>query len=128
MSSKNTSSTIARLLVQLAHLGIAVVAKDNRISLKPASRLSPDYLSYISLCKPELMVLLQDPRRRWRAQAQELIRNAPANDHEDMLDLFDEREAIACVDGELDDHHAGQVAYRALLKNLRQYSNPITPS
>ena len=119
MSSKNTS-TIAKLLVQLAQLGVDVVPKDGRISLKPASRLSADYLSFISACKPELMALLLDLRRRWRAQAQALIADVPTEDREDLLDMFDEREAIASVHGELDDHCAGQVAYKTLLAQLQE--------
>ena len=119
MSISNTSATV-RLLVQLAHLGVGVVAKDDRISLKPASRLSAEHLSFVSACKPELMVLLQEPRRRWRAQAQELIKNLSAEDRDDLLDMFDEREGIASVHGELDDHSAGQVAYKALLSHIRR--------
>ena len=59
-----TTSTIAELLIELAYIGVEVSAKDDRISLIPASRLSVDCLSFISACKPELMVLLQNPRQR----------------------------------------------------------------
>ena len=118
MSIKNTSAT-AGLLVQLTHLGVAVAIKDDRISLKPASQLSAEHLSFVSTCKPELMSLLQEPRRRWQAQAEALIENTPAETREDLLELFSEREAIASVHGELDDHLAGQVAYKSLLARIQ---------
>ena len=115
-----TTSTITKLLVQLAQLGVDVVPKDGRISLKPASRLSSDYLNSISACKPDLMALLLNPRLRWRAQAQALIADVPTEDRGDLLDMFGEREAIAAVHGELDDHSAGQLAYKSLLTHLQE--------
>ena len=114
-----TTSTIAELLIELAYIGVEVSAKDDRISLIPASRLSADCLSFISACKPELMALLQDPRQRWQDQARELLKNLPAEDREYLLEAFIEREAIAAVHGELDDHLAGQVAYKFLLAHIQ---------
>ena len=115
-----TTSTIAELLIELAYIGVEVSAKDDRISLTPASRLSAEHLSFVSTCKPELMQLLLHPRRRWQAQAEALITDAATEDREDLLDMFDEREAIASVHGELDDHSAGQVAYKSVLAKLQE--------
>lgn len=115
-----TTSVATELLVELAHIGVEASVKGERISLQPASRLSAEHFSFLCTCKAELMELLENPRLRWRSQAEALVVNVPAHDREDLLDMFDEREAIASVDGELDDHHAGQVAYKALLTHLRE--------
>jgi hypothetical protein len=109
-------STAPDLLVKLDRLGVHVALKGDRISLQPASLIPPDLLVVIRECKTDVAALLTEPRRRWRAQAQALLApvTAPAL-CEDLLHLFDEREAIASVDGNLNDDLAGELAYRELV-------------
>ena len=113
--------TAVGVLVNLGRLEVRVAAKGDRISLRPASRVTPDLLETVRDHKHELLVVLAEPRRRWREQAVALLRmlSDPAL-HEDLLHLFDEREAIASVDGGLGDHHAGLLAYRTLLNHTRE--------
>jgi len=63
---------------------------------------------------------LVDPIPRWREQAEALVAGHPDEDREDLLHLFEEREAIASVDGGQDDYRAGRLAYEALNHRLRE--------
>jgi hypothetical protein len=112
-------STTADLLVELDRLGVRATLKGGRISLQPAGLIPPDLLVVARERKTDLAALLTEPRRRWRAQAQALL--APVTDlalREDLLYLFDEREAIASVDGHLSDDLAGELAYRELVPKV----------
>jgi len=110
-----TAQTAIDLLVELDRLGVSVTLKGGRISLQPASRVPGDLLAVVRERKADLLALLADPRRRWREQAAALVSAVADQAHrEDLQHLFDEREAIASVDGGLDDDHAGQLAYQEL--------------
>jgi len=112
-------STAPDLLVELDRLGVRAALKDGRISLRPAGLIPSGLLVAIRERKTELATLLSEPRRRWRAQARALLApvTAPAV-REDLLYLFDEREAIASVDGRLSDDLAGELAYRELVPRV----------
>jgi len=115
-----TVTTATAILVELDRLGIRASIRANRISLRPASRIPAELLEEVCGAAAELMALLENPRRRWREQAEALIAGRTDEDREDLLHLFDEREAIASADGGLDDHHAGQLAYDTLRSHLRE--------
>jgi hypothetical protein len=114
-----TAPAAADLLVELDRLGICATLRGDRISLQPASLLPPGLLAAARDRKSDLSGLLADPRRRWREQAEALVAGYVGEDREDLLHLFDEREAIASIDGGLDDHHAGQMAYETLRSHLQ---------
>ena len=122
-------STVPDLLVELDRLGVRATLKGGRISLQPASLIPPDLLVVIRERKTDLTALLAEPRRRWRAQAQELLApvTAPAI-REDLLYLFDEREAIASVDGRLNDDLTGELAYRELVPRVVAFLEKNHPS
>ena len=111
--------TASDLLVELDRLGVRSALKGGRISLQPASLIPPDLLVVARERKTDVAALLAEPRRRWHAQAQALLASvtAPAI-REDLLYLFDEREAIASVDGHLNDDLAGELAYRELMPKV----------
>jgi len=115
-----TVTTATELLVELDHLGVQSSIKANQISLRPASLIPAELLEEVCGSAAELMALLENPRRRWREQAEALIAGRPDGDRQDLLHLFDEREAIASIDGWQDDHHAGQLAYESLKNHLRE--------
>ena len=102
------------LLVELDRLGIQAGIKAGRIRLHPARRIPSELLERVCGSAADVMAQIENPRRRWRRQAQALIAGRPAQDREDLLHLFDEREAIVSVDAELDDQQAGQTAYATL--------------
>lgn len=64
----------------------------------------------------------ETPRLCWRRQAQALIGPRSDEEREDLLHLFDEREAIASIDGGQDEDHAGRLAYDTLKNHLREES------
>ena len=113
-----TTSSIAALLVELAHIGVEASVKGDRISLHPASRMSPELLACLCTRKAELMQLLLNRRLRWRSQAETLIADVAADDPEDLLYTFAEREALAAIDGGLDDETAGRLAYQQVVSEL----------
>ena len=115
-----TATTATPLLVELDRLGVQSSIKANQISLRPASLIPAELLEEVCGSAAELMALLENPRRRWREQAEALIAGRPDGDRQDLLHLFDEREAIASIDGWQDDHHAGQLAYESLKNHLRE--------
>jgi hypothetical protein len=124
-----TVSTASDLLVELDRLGVRAALKGGRISLQPASLLPPDLLVVIRERKTDVAALLAEPHRRWRAQAQALL--APVTDsalREDLLYLFDEREAIASVDGRLSDDRAGELAYRELVPKVVAFLGKNIPA
>ena len=114
-----TSLAPAELLVELHRLGVRAAIKCDALSLRPATRVSPSLLEAVRVSKAEIMALLADPRRRWRVQAEAVIGKVEGRDlRQDLLDVFDEREAIASVDGGMGDDAAGQLAYETLLQEL----------
>ena len=115
-----TATAATELLVELDRLGIRSSIKADQISLRPASMIPGELLEEVCGSAAELMVLLKNPRRRWREQAEALIVGYPDKDHENLLHVFDEREAIASIDGGQDDHHGGQLAYETLCNHLRE--------
>ena len=115
-----TATTATALLVELDRLGVRSSIKANQISLRPASLIPTELLEEVCGSAAELMALIENPRRRWREQAEALIAGRPDEDREGLLHLFDEREAIASIDGGLDDHQAGQLAYETLKNHLRE--------
>jgi len=110
-----TAPRASDLLVELDRLGVTVTLKGGRISLQPASRVTPDVLAAVRACRADLVTLLSDPRRRWKEQAEALLTTLddPAL-REDLRHIFDEREAIASVDGGLGDDEAGRLAYEQI--------------
>ena len=115
-----TIPAAAELLVKLGRLDVRVAIEAGRVRLHPASRIPRELLEDLCAHKGELLAMLSDPRQRWRSQADVLVADVPADDREDLLHLFDEREAIASVDGGLDDHDAGRLAYDTLCDHLRE--------
>ncbi len=114
-----TTPSAADLLVELDRLGVSVTLKEGRISLQPASRVPSDMLAAVRNHKGNLVTLLADPRRRWRLQAESVLANVVDPDlHECLQHLFDEREAIAVVDGKLCENEAGRLAYEQVLSEL----------
>lgn len=109
----------ADLLVELHCLGVQAAIVGDGLSLRPASRIPQALLEAARAAKPDLMGLLTDPRRRWRVQAEALVGAVTDDDlRHDLLETFDEREAIASVDGGLDDEAAGRLAYEVVLQEL----------
>ena len=114
-----TTPSAADILVELHHRGIQVSIRAEHFGLRPVGK-TPDWLKVIMRqLRAELMALLTDPRRRWREQAEALIAERKHEECEDLLHLFAEREAIASVDGGMDDHKAGQLAYETLHNDLQ---------
>jgi len=117
-----TTQTIlspASLLAELHRLGIRAEARGDNLSLRPASCIPPALLDNIRGAKVEILSLLADPRYRWRTQAEVIFDQIEDVDlRQDLVDVFEEREAIASVDGHLDDDAAGQTAYEHLVTEL----------
>jgi hypothetical protein len=112
--------TPAEVLLDLDARGIVIDMASDRLRLRPTPLLSREVIDQAQACRLGLMSLLADPRRRWREQAATLIAAYPREPQEDLLHVFDEREAIASMDGCLDDHEAGQLAYDTLCNHLRE--------
>ena len=113
--SAATAPTAVDLLVELDRLGVNVTLKGDWISLKPTSRIPDDLATILREQRADLAALLTDPRRRWKQQAVAILITVDDPDlREGLGHVFDEREAIASVDGGLDDDRAGQLAYREL--------------
>ena len=115
------TKTAADLLVELDRLGVQAMLKGERISLQPASSVPAELIAQVRDLKPELAALLAAPRRRWREQTVALL--AAVTDEEvrgDLQAFFDEREAVASVDGGQDDDHAGRLAYEAIGARLEE--------
>ena len=53
-----------------------------------------------------------------RVRAEDLVKGRP--DADELMYIFDEREAIASFDGGLDDQAAAQMAYEAFLRELAE--------
>ena len=112
--------SVADVLIELHRRGIEVSIRGDRFGLRPVGK-APNWLkATMRQLRTELMTLLADPRRRWRQQADVLIAGRASEQHEDLVHVFDEREAIASVDGGLNDHDAGQRAYETLCNHLRE--------
>ena len=110
-----TSLAPVEILIELHRLGVRVAAKDNTLSFRPASRAPPPLLEEVRASKAEILALLATPRRRWILQAEATIKKINDQDlRQDLRDVFDEREAIASIDGSLDDDAAGLLAYTSL--------------
>jgi hypothetical protein len=115
------TKTAADLLVELDRLGIQATLKGERIGLQPASRLPADMLARVRDLKPELTALLTEPRRRWQEQTLTLLATVAGEEvREDLQHAFQEREAVGSVDGGLDDHQAGRLAYETLIAHLKE--------
>jgi hypothetical protein len=110
-----TTPTAAALLVELHQRGIEISIRGDRFGLRPKGK-APGWLKGVMRqLRAELMDLLSDPRRRWKEQAEALLTTVDDTDlREDLRHVFDEREAIASVDGGLGDDEAGRLAYRQL--------------
>jgi len=117
-----TAPNVTAILVDLDRLGVQASTRAGQISLRPASRVPAELLEDVCDLAAEMMTLLADPRCRWRQQAEALIVGHPDDDREDLLHLFDEREAIASIDGNLDDDDAGRLAYGELASRLAMES------
>jgi len=115
-----TAMTPAELLVELERLGVTVTLRGERLSLRPASIVPANLLATARELKPDLIGLLADPRTRWRSQAEAVLADLDDQRRPGLLELFAEREAIASVDGGLDDDTAGRLAYHWLLTRLGQ--------
>jgi hypothetical protein len=115
-----TTPSAAEILVELDLRGIQVAVRGDRFSLRPKGA-APEWLKTVMRqLRAELASLLADPRRRWREQAEALVALHPDEDREDVLHFFHEREAIAALDGGLNDHDAGCLAYQALRAALKE--------
>ena len=115
-----TVMTAPALLVELDSLGGQASIKAGQISLRPASQLTDELLERARGAATDLMLLLADPRCRWREQAVVLVAGRPDGDHEELLHVFDEREAIASFDGGQEADRAGELAYETLKDHLRE--------
>jgi hypothetical protein len=115
-----TTPSAADILVELDRRGIQVSVRGDYFGLRPKGA-APDWLKGV-MCqlRAELAALLADPRRRWREQAEVLVAMHPDEDREDLLHVFDEREAIAALDGGLSDQDAGDLAYQTLRAWMRE--------
>lgn len=116
----DTTFNAASVLFELDRHGIKIAVKGDRLSLQPGSKVPAWLMEIIRQRKAGLLTIVADPRRRWRSQAEALIASRSADDHEDLLHVFDEREAIASVDGGLDDDYAGQLAYITLKNHIQE--------
>jgi hypothetical protein len=123
-----TMMSPAELLVELDRLGVVAALRGDRISLRPASVVPANLLGAVREQKPRLMELLVDPDARWRSQAEALLsRLADAEPRGELLEAFDERRAIAAVDGGLDEDRAGRLAYRELVTRLDTTPSDVGP-
>jgi len=116
-----TTPSAADVLVELHQRGIEITIRGEQFGLRPKGK-APDWLKAVMRqVRAELTALLADPRRRWQEQVRVLLSTVdnPAV-CEDLIHLFEEREAIASVDGGQDDHHAGQLAYETLIAHLKE--------
>ena len=110
-----TTPTVADILVELHRRGVEISVRGDRFGLRPKGK-APDRLKgIIRQLRVELTDLLSDPRRRWKEQAEALLTTVddPAL-REDLRHVFDEREAIASMDGDLGDDEAGRLAYEQI--------------
>jgi hypothetical protein len=115
-----TTPSAADILVELDLRGIQVSVRGDYFGLRPKGK-APDWLKEVMRqIRAELAELLADPRRRWREQAEALVAMHPDEDREDLLHLFDEREAIAALDGGLSDQDAGRLAYQTLQAGMKE--------
>jgi len=114
-----TTPSAADVLMELHRRGIEISIRGDRFSLRPRGE-TPEWLKgVIRQLRVELLGLLSHPRRRWKEQAEALLMTVDdLSLREDIRHLFDEREAIASVDGGLDDDRAGRLAYRELEDRL----------
>jgi predicted transcriptional regulator len=110
-----TVPTAADVLVELHQRGVEVYIRGDRFGLRPKGK-APDWLKDVmGQLRAELTDFLSDPRRRWKEQAEASLTTVNDPDlREDLRHIFDEREAIASVDGQLGDHEAGRLAYEQL--------------
>ena len=110
-----TVPTASDVLVELHQRGIEMAVRGDRFGLRPKGK-APDWLKGVMRqLRAELTGLLSDPRRRWKEQAEALLTTVDDPGlREDLRHIFDEREAIASVDGGLGDDQAGRLAYRQL--------------
>ena len=116
-----TALAPAEVLAELHRLAVRAAIKGDALSLRPAGRIPSALLEDARREKTGIMALLADPRRRWRVQAEAVIGKVEDQDlRQDLLDVFDEREAIVSVDGGMDDDAAGQLAYETLLQELEK--------
>jgi hypothetical protein len=97
---------------------VSVLCANSAEVIEPIGAIGALPIPPDAVLKPELTALLADPRRRWCEQAEALVAGRPDEDREDLLHVFDEREAIAAIDGGLDDEAAGQLAYQQVLSRL----------
>ena len=113
-----TRPTATELLVELERLGVTATVRGDRISLRPASIVPAELLAAVREQKSALMAVLADPQARWQSQAEVLVADLDGDRRADLLELFTEREAIASVDGGVDEDTAGHMAYQWLLTRL----------
>jgi hypothetical protein len=109
------------LLATLQAMNVEVEVRGDQLALHPRGRLTAKLVETLKTHKADLLTLLTEPRRRWRVQAEALVGSvAQPAQCDDLLELFDEREAIASVDGASGDDAAGRMAYEHLLEHVRQ--------
>jgi hypothetical protein len=114
-----TARTPAEVLIELHLRGICITLTDGHVSLEPSAKASSPLLEAVHRHESMLREMLSNPRRRWKEQTETLL--APVTDlaiREDLLHLFDEREAIASLDGCQSDDLAGELAYRELVPKV----------
>jgi hypothetical protein len=119
--NSTTLLTAGNLLVTLHALGVEAMPQNDQLVLRPKSKLTPEVIDALKAHKADVLTLLTEPRRRWRIQAEALVRDVALPEQcDDFLEMFDEREAIAAIDGGLDDHAAGHLAYVTLTAALQE--------
>ena len=115
-----TTPSAADILVELDLRGIQVSVRGDLFGLRPRGKAPAWLKEVMRQLRAELVGLLADPRRRWREQAEALIAMHPHGDRDDLLHVFDEREAIAALDGGLNDQDAGRLAYQTLQSWMKE--------
>jgi hypothetical protein len=119
--NSTTLLTAGNLLATLHALGVEATPQNDQLVLRPKSKLTPEVIDALKTHKADVLTLLAAPRRRWRTQAEALVRDVALPEQcDDLLEMFDEREAIAAIDGGLDDQAAGHLAYVTLTEALQE--------
>ena len=109
------------LLATLQAMNVEVEVRGDQLALRPRSNLTAEVVEALRSHKADLLALLAEPRRRWRVQAEALVQAMTRSESwRDLVDSYDEREAIVSVDGATDDDAAGRMAYEHLLEHVRK--------
>lgn len=112
-----TLHTGRKMLTDLRRAGVLLSANGDRLTFDaPAGAMTPDLRAMLKAGKAELLAVLAGD---YLAAALALVlRETDADRREALADRFDEREAIAVIDGDLTEPEAQRSAYIDLCRAM----------